>query len=194
MKIVVGLGNPGEKYTKTRHNIGFWVVEELAGELDCPKFGFEPKLKSEIIGCKAKNASGQIDPVLLVKPQTYMNSSGEAVGLVLNYYKDRVTLEDLWVVHDDVDLDLGRIKIQRGGGTAGHHGLESIVKAVGGGFVRFRFGIGRPKRGVYNVEDFVLGSFSPDEKGVAQEGVKTVVEALKCGMEKGLEEAMGKFN
>lgn len=194
MKLVVGLGNPDEKYRFTRHNAGFLVVDKLALDLGCPKFGLDPKLRSEIIGCRAKGIGEADEPVLLVKPQTYMNSSGEAVSLVLNYYKDRVTLEDLWVIHDDVDLSMGRLKIQRGGATAGHHGLESIVGAVGASFVRFRFGVGRPGKGVFDVEDFVLQGFLPEEKGRFEKEVVRMSEAVQKALGIGLEAAMAEFN
>ena len=194
MKLIVGLGNPGEEYAQSRHNVGFMVIDRLAEELECPKFGMETKLRSEIIGCRMEGAKGEPEPVLLVKPQTYMNSSGEAVSLVLGYYKERVTLEDLWVVHDDVDLDVGRLKIQQGGGTAGHHGLESIVSAAGGSFTRFRFGVGRPGKGVFDVEEFVLKKFAAVEVKLFENGMQRTVEALKKAMKAGLPAAMNEFN
>lgn len=194
MKLIVGLGNPGQPYQNTRHNLGFVVADRLAQSLSCPPFGQDLKLKSQIIGARVTLPGGEVEPVLLIKPQTYMNKSGEAVQLALNYYKDRLTLEDVWVVHDDVDLDLGRIKIQRGGGTAGHHGLESIVKAIGYGFPRFRFGIGRPGRGTYDVENYVLQPFKPEEFSVVEKSIVKVVEAIQVAAGEGLDAAMDRFN
>jgi PTH1 family peptidyl-tRNA hydrolase len=194
MKLIVGLGNPGEQYKNTRHNVGFMVVETLAEELACPKFGMEQKLKSEIVGAKAKTSAGQVEPMLLVKPQTYMNQSGEAVGLVLNYYKDRLTLEDLWVVHDDVDLKLGQIKVQRGGGSGGHHGIESIAGVVGTSFVRFRLGIGRPKEKKYDVYNYVLETIKETEMETFSEMVKRATQVIRLAIESGLEVAMNKYN
>ena len=118
MKLIVGLGNPGGEYKDTRHNIGFMVVDKLAKELGVtdPSWNTDPK----------KNAlTAKIGEVLLVKPQTFMNKSGFAVSALMNFYK--LTPADVWIIHDDIDLPLGKIKIREKGGSAGHHGIESII-------------------------------------------------------------------
>lgn len=194
MKLIVGLGNPGDDYQKTRHNLGFMVVDQMVKELNCPPMGLERRLKSEIIGCQVPISPGQSEPVLLIKPQTYMNQSGEAVRLALNYYNDRLTIEDLWVIHDDVDLPLGRLKIQLGGGTGGHHGLESIVSAIGYGFARFRLGLGRPKKRTFDVEDFVLKPFPREELAIVSQEIAVACQAVKKSLQEGIPAAMNQYN
>jgi PTH1 family peptidyl-tRNA hydrolase len=186
VKAIIGLGNPGKEYAATRHSVGFVVVDKLADMLGTPAFGFEPKFKSEVIGTRVTDSSGKVEAVLLVKPQTFMNDSGEAVGLLANFYKDRLTVKDLWVIHDDVDLELGRIKIQKGGSTAGHHGLESIAAIIGSDFVRFRFGIGRPEKNPRDVYDFVLGKFTADELGIIGQRTAVLATLIKSSLENGL--------
>ena len=151
MKIVVGLGNPGEKYEKHRHNVGFLVLDSLARAQ-----GLDWKLEKKFNAYIAKH-----DNTLLVKPQTFMNNSGESVSAILNFYK--VDAEDLTVVHDDLDLPLFEVKRQFGVGAAGHHGIESIIGRLSTKeFWRVRVGIGRPVNG-QSPEDFVLSNFSGEE-------------------------------
>jgi len=137
MYLIVGLGNPGREYKDTRHNIGFMTVEVLAR-----KWGINWQTDGKKKSLKAQKFIEGTE-IILLKPQTFMNLSGEAVAKVANFYK--IKTGDIIVIHDDIDLSLGQLKIQKGGGTAGHHGLESIVKCLGtGDFVRIRVGIGRP--------------------------------------------------
>jgi len=141
MKLIVGLGNPDQKYLSTRHNIGFMVVEKLAKEL-------LPVNKSEKAWVGEKRFTAQLckvsDEVMLVKPHTYMNRSGNAVLSIINFFK--LSPSDLWVVHDDIDLPVGKIRIRKGGGTGGHNGVESIIDTLSfSEFVRFRLGIGKGK-------------------------------------------------
>lgn len=199
MKLIIGLGNPGKKYQYTRHNIGFMVVEKLVKEL-------LPVTKSEKAWRGEKKFSAEIcklpGDILLAKPQTYMNKSGISVLSLVSFYK--IKLFDLWVVHDDIDLPLGKLRIRTGGGSAGHNGVESIIKNVGEGFVRFRLGIGRGKLDLqhtadYNlhrreIEKYVLSPFRDNEGGNLKHLVKNTVEALNIAIKKGIEKAMNRFN
>jgi PTH1 family peptidyl-tRNA hydrolase len=155
MKLIVGLGNPGSQYVHTRHNIGFTVVDQLAKNLDLT-WKAEPKLKSEI-------ASLELDgqKVLLAKPQTFMNLSGEAVQRLMQFYKAPTT--DVWVISDDVDVPFGRLRIRRGG-TSGQQGLRSITEHIGDQFYRFRMGISLNDRAKESSEQYVLRPFNPAER------------------------------
>lgn len=197
MKLIVGLGNPGEKYEKTRHNVGFMVVEELLRELapaEKTRWQKAPGIKAEI---------AKAGDLILAKPQTMMNASGYAVAKLLSNLAIK-QLSDLWVVHDDLDLPLGKIKIRVGGGTAGHHGLESIVKHLGTtDFIRFRLGIGKPqghdeweKTNVrrQKVESYVLNEFLPHEQVEAKKMVAKAIKAIELALKKDLDAAMNKFN
>ena len=154
MKIIVGLGNPGEKYERTRHNLGFLIVEKFLKDFEnVVKTVWEDnkKFKSEISELEWSFGSAQdkhgkrVEKVILVKPKTYMNNSGLAVSLISQYFN--ISAFDIWVVHDDVDLPLGSMKIRFGGGSAGHKGVMSIMSSLGTEkFWRFRLGIGHPKR------------------------------------------------
>lgn len=183
MKIVVGLGNPGKKYAGTRHNIGFMVVEELAKRFPVQK---EESKYDAIIG------HIQIGPekVLLVKPLTYMNLSGNSVQPLVNFYK--LDLKDLIVVYDDMDLDLGRLRIRESGGTGGHKGMASIVQRLSSQeFPRIRVGIGRPED---ETIDWVLGKFSSDEKPIAAEMIIKAADAVECWVKYGIQKAMNEYN
>jgi PTH1 family peptidyl-tRNA hydrolase len=168
MILIVGLGNPGRKYEKTRHNIGFQVIDEL---------GFLNKKK-----------------VILAKTKTFMNLSGKAVKLLVSRYQ--LPLTNLWVVHDDIDLPLGKIRISKGRGAAGHKGVESIIKELGTkNFVRFRIGI-KPKRKSANwrAERFVLQKFNKGEEKIVKEVIKKTAEAISFSLKGGFEKAMSKYN
>lgn len=196
MKLIVGLGNPGDKYLNTRHNIGFRAVEKLLKDLapvEQSNWQRDAKNKAEI---------AKIGEILLVKPQTFMNAAGFAVKKLMDYY--HVEPAGIWVIHDDLDLPLGKIKIRKNGGTAGHHGLESIVEQLGtADFVRFRLGVGRPKGhdawGKANikrreVEKYVLSDFSETEEKETGRLIKRASEAIQVALKKGLTEAMNRFN
>ena len=191
MKIIVGLGNPGTKYEKTRHNAGFMVVEALAKKLLISNYKFinNNKFKSEI--CEFRK------DILLVKPQTFMNNSGESVQLLNSYFK--ILNSDLWVIHDDMDLELGRVKVQFGGGSGGHHGIESIAQHINTpDFVRIRFGVGRarPEGDVNNYEDigFLLSRFTDDETKTVNAEIKKCVEIISYMLENDLTKAMNEYN
>jgi len=172
MKIAVGLGNPGEKYAFTRHNVGFMVIDELLSTYAAsPQFN---KKFDSIIYTLDKER-------LLVKPQTFMNVSGKAVNRVANFYKLRP--EELLIVHDDVDLEFGEIKHQFGRSSAGHKGVESIIEALGSDeFHRVRVGIDRPSIPTMEIEDWVLQRFSEDKseiKKVIKRAAEVVSNWLK---------------
>lgn len=171
VKLIAGLGNPGKKYEKTRHNVGFLVINQIADDFQFSIFNFQLTFRAQI-------AEGTINgqKALLAKPQTFMNNSGEAVKKIADYYK--IKPEDIWIVHDDIDLPLGEFKISRGQGSAGHKGVQSVIDELGTKeFNRVRLGIG-PKQGKpANVEDFVLQKFSKDEEKALREAVdKAILE------------------
>ncbi|MDF9407717.1 aminoacyl-tRNA hydrolase [Pelotomaculum isophthalicicum JI] len=186
MKLIVGLGNPGSEYAKTRHNIGFMVVDRLA-----PVLGVTvgKKLFKALVG------QGQIngERVVLAKPQTYMNLSGDAVGALLNWFK--LTASDLLVIYDDLDLRCGKLRLRPGGGSGGHRGMQSIIRAIGtDSFPRVRVGIGRPPEPGYETIDYVLGHFSDEEAAVLEEALGLASDAAICAVREGIEPAMNLFN
>ncbi|GAB5387713.1 MAG: aminoacyl-tRNA hydrolase [Alphaproteobacteria bacterium] len=154
MKLLVGLGNPGDKYRLHRHNIGFMAVDAIAGRHDFPSFRANKKFHGEV-------CEGEIDGerVILLKPTTFMNSSGEAIRAVAQFYK--IKPEDVVVFHDELDLQPGKLRVKQGGGHAGHNGLRSTDAHVGKGYWRVRMGIGHP--GKDRVSQHVLGNFSKAE-------------------------------
>ncbi len=185
IKMIVGLGNPGPRYAQNRHNVGFQIVDELAAQhgLSFDKRQF-----------KALIASGRIDGqrVLLVKPQTYMNLSGEAVQPLVSYYK--IELEDLMVVFDDMDLPVGVIRLRPFGGAGGHNGMKSIINRLGSNrFPRLRVGIGRPP-GRMDPAAYVLQDFSADEESLMVQVRDRAVQALETWLNSGVDAAMNAFN
>ena len=189
MKLIIGLGNPGEKYEQTRHNLGFIVMDELARKM-------LSLAKTKWVENKKFNSQLSIinSQLILVKPQTMMNASGYAVAKLTSFYK--VKPEDIWVIHDDVDLPLGKMKIRMGGAAAGHHGVESIIQQLGTDkFVRFRLGIGHPGRGSDKlVEKYVLRRFDINETSETKQMIKKTMEAIRVALNDGLEKAMNEFN
>jgi PTH1 family peptidyl-tRNA hydrolase len=185
MKIIVGLGNPGRKYERTRHNAGFMAVDELADNLHA---GIDQEKFFALIG-KARIDSEQ---VVLVKPQTYMNESGRAVAAaVRGSYAD---VPDLLVIHDDLDLPSGSVRVKIGGGHGGHNGLRSIIEHLGSAeFVRVRIGIGRPTPD-WNTADYVLSPFPAEEREAAAKAVNRAAEAVNVFLKEGPAAAMNKFN
>lgn len=191
MKLIVGLGNPEDKYANTRHNLGFEVIEKYAKELGQGSWSLEEKFKSEVL----KNIE-----LVFAKPQTYMNKSGWAVKLLTDYYK--ISPNQIIVIYDELDLPLGKIKVRLGGAAAGHHGVESIIEALGTDkFIRVRLGIGnlRTQSGerkgqTISAEKFVLEPFMHTEKSKVKHMVKQALKALDILQEKGLSEAQNQFN
>jgi peptidyl-tRNA hydrolase, PTH1 family len=185
VKLVLGLGNPGTKYERTRHNVGFLVVDWIASQSNVP---IRRKKYRSVLG--EWRADGEI--VLLAKPQTFMNRSGDAVREMFRYLK--VGLQDLIVIHDDLDLPFGRIRIRPRGGAGGHRGVSSILEALSDeNFFRVRIGIGRPPPGV-DPTDYVLQSFSAEEVGELGNLIARAADAVRYLLEEGLQRAMEKFN
>lgn len=194
MKLIIGLGNPGDKYQATRHNLGFMVVDAFAKKHLGPEIIWENsnKFKAEILKVLPK--------VLLVKPQTYMNNSGLAVSKLAEFFK--VALEDMIVVHDDLDLPLGKIKVRCGGSGAGHHGVESIMEKLGqDNFIRIRLGIGNLKtvsgeKGGqhFDASSFVTKRFVSNEKPKVKHMLKQTLDGLEILLSKGLIEAQNQYN
>jgi PTH1 family peptidyl-tRNA hydrolase len=182
--LVAGLGNPGRDYAGTRHNVGFLVADELARRRGG---SFRSKFSGELAELRVDGSR-----VALLKPQTYMNESGRSVGPAVRFFK--VSPGDLLVVHDEVDLEPGRLQARLGGGLAGHNGLRSVARALGTSeFLRLRVGVGRPERGDPRpVADFVLSPFSPEvDVGGLVARAADAVESIACD---GLEAAQQRFN
>jgi PTH1 family peptidyl-tRNA hydrolase len=182
--LVAGLGNPGPRYERDRHNVGWMVVDELARRRDA---SFKSKFSGRV-------GETRIDDrrLALLKPETYMNESGRSISAAARYYK--VVPEDVLVVHDDVDLELGRLQARAGGGLAGHNGLRSIAQALGTpDFLRLRIGVGRPGRGDHrDVAAYVLAPFElhEDRDGI----VSRAADAVEAVVVEGFEEAQRRFN
>ncbi len=183
MYIIAGLGNPGKKYENTRHNIGFITLDFLAERHD---------IKINKIKHKALVGEGRISgqKVLLVKPQTYMNLSGESLREVMDYYK--VDIEDMIVIYDDIDLPAGTVRIRKKGSAGTHNGMRSIVQHLGTDFPRIRMGIGNDRKG--DLVDFVLGGFSKEDKEVLEPAVERAALAVECYVDEGIEKSMNKYN
>ncbi len=184
-RLIVGLGNPGEEYRLTRHNIGFMVVDRLAYKqrilVDKRKFG-------------AVYGLGRVDgrSVILAKPLTFMNMSGPAVRNLAHFFK--VDTKDLLVIHDDIDLVFGKIKIKRKGGDGGHNGLKSLIEVIGNGtFARVRIGIGRPDT-KQDVKRYVLNKFDAQQETVLDEVITMAQGAVVTILLKGLTEGMNRFS
>ncbi len=185
MKIIVGLGNPTDKYAGTRHNVGFAVIDELADKYNISVDGKQHKAfygKGVIAGEK----------VVLVKPQTFMNLSGESVGAFCNYYK--VDIEDIIVIYDDINLGVGQLRIREKGSAGGHNGMKNIITHLGGdNFPRVRVGVGeKPKN--YDLADYVLSRFSKAELPLIREGCEDAADAIGIMITEDIASAMNKYN
>lgn len=182
--LVAGLGNPGREYARTRHNVGFLVCDELARRHGG---SFRSKFSGELADVRLDGGR-----VALLKPQTYMNESGRSVGAAARFYK--LEPQHLLVVHDEADLDLGRLQARAGGGLAGHNGLRSVAQHLRSqDFLRLRVGVGRPERGDPRpVADYVLAPFSPEED--VQAIVGRAADAVESVVRDGLDEAQQRFN
>lgn len=185
MVVVVGLGNPGEQYCDTRHNIGFVAIEQLAARL-----GTQVKKKG-YSGLYAIGALGGKE-ICMLQPQTFMNLSGESVVAALKGLK--VGIESLIVIHDDLDMPLGRIKIKVGGGHGGHNGIRDIAARLGKEFIRVKVGIDRPHSESNNVTGHVLGRFSREERTQLPEIIDRVVDGVESIVSNGVLVAMNSFN
>lgn len=183
--LIIGLGNPGAEYRQNRHNIGFMVIDQLAQALS---------ISLQRVKFKAITGTGKFEGrrVILAKPQTYMNASGESVGPLSRYFK--VPLNQLMVVHDDLDIPFGSLRIRPMGGTSGQKGMKSIVEKLGSqDFPRMRIGIGRPP-GRMDPADYVLQNFKNDELTTRDEVLDSATAAIKLFILEGLDKAMNTFN
>ncbi len=169
IKLLAGLGNPGEGYARNRHNAGFMVIDAIAEDYGFPEF--KNKFAAQV---SEKNVAGI--KVILLKPQTYMNDSGRSVEQASSFYK--IPISSVFVLHDELDIDLGRMKVKRGGGNAGHNGLKSIDKYIGNDFLRVRLGISRPENRE-DVSSYVLGNFTRQEIDIFKELVVVVSDNLE---------------
>ncbi|OQA90894.1 MAG: Peptidyl-tRNA hydrolase [Elusimicrobia bacterium ADurb.Bin231] len=180
MKFIVGLGNPGKKYSKTRHNIGFMVLD---------RFAETANLSWKHSGDRAYISSG--DNFMLIKPQLYMNNTGTALSLTIKKY---ISHENILLVYDDMDIDLGRIKIKKTGSAAGHKGVQSVIDVLDTReFCRLRVGIGRPPENIDPV-DYVLSEFKKSEMELLKTSIETSSQAISAYLDYGISVAMNKFN
>jgi PTH1 family peptidyl-tRNA hydrolase len=191
MKIIIGLGNPGEEYKKTRHNIGFMVIDTLREKLDFPEFKKDRKFNALI-----SKGEYNDEKILLVKPQTFINLSGICVASLMNFFK--VDPKDLFIIYDDVDLLLGKIRIRKKGGSGTHNGMKSIIDHIGEtSFPRFRVGIesrGETAPRQMDISSFVLSSFNNDEEKAKDKAVIKACNGIIFALDKGIAEAMNKYN
>ncbi len=192
MKILVGLGNPGKEYEWTRHNVGFLLVDYMSEKFDFGSWKMKKNLECEMIDGKINN-----ERIVLIKPMTYMNNSGRAVRRVVDFFD--IDNSDLYICHDDMDLDFENIQIKMGGGTAGHHGLESIIQHLGGAgdFLRLRVGIGKTGKKVLDSSKggkYVVGKFTDEEIKKMPEILNRIEEAFFCCLDGDLEKCMTKYN
>ncbi|MBU0640994.1 MAG: aminoacyl-tRNA hydrolase [Planctomycetes bacterium] len=186
MKLVAGLGNPGPRYAPSRHNVGFGVVDELAQRWSCDVTRYEQRFE-------ALGGEGQVESekVLLLKPVTFMNLSGRSVGAIWRFYK--LAISDVLVVHDDLDLPVGRIRLRTKGSAGGHRGLADVLRHLGTTEVsRLRVGIGRVHRDA--TVEYVLSRFAPEEREPIEWAVKRAADAVERWVRAGIEAAMNEFN
>ncbi len=183
--MVVGLGNPGRQYENTKHNVGFWVIDKIAEEVDHTPW--KEHMKALVCTCKVEG-----EKVMLVKPQTFMNLSGEAVGPLMRYYN--VAPEDIFCVYDDMDLPVGKIRIRINGSAGGHNGIKSLIAHIGTeSFIRFRLGIGRPLP-QWTVIDHVLAPFHEEKQEAIKTGVKNMAKAVLGTIAVGVNKGMNLYN
>jgi len=183
MKLIVGLGNPGRAYANSRHNVGFRCVSHFAR---LNRISLARHQQRARVGAGVVAGTG----VVVAKPRTFMNLSGEAVARLAHRFG--VPLEDLVVIHDDMDLPLGKVRIRLRGSSAGHNGIQSIIDSMGSrDFARIRVGIGRPDG---DEVSYVLSDFTAAEKGAIEEAIATVSDAIRCILAEGIEAAMNRYN
>ena len=185
MYLIVGLGNPEPEYSRTRHNMGFDVINELSKKYN---------INVEKRGFQALYGTGMIEnqKVILCKPQTYMNLSGDAVIEIMKFYK--IPVEDILVIYDDIDTKIGKIKIRKKGSSGGHNGIKSIINKLGTeNFARIRIGTGKPENSEELIE-YVIKKVSLEEYKELQEGIENGVESISVILKDGIDIAMNKFN
>lgn len=187
LRLIVGLGNPGAKYARTRHNVGFQLVERLA-ERWRAAWTTEKKFQSAVARVERNGVT-----LMLCQPQTFMNASGEAVGSLVSYY--RVPVTQVMVAVDDADLPMGEIRLRERGSSGGHHGLDSIETHLGTrDFARLRIGIGRTADGRREITDYVLAPFSATEAVLVDRVLKAAAAQVECWLDAGIGKAMSQFN
>lgn len=185
MYLVVGLGNPGNKYRDTRHNVGFSVIDLLS-----------ERTRTKVNKIKFKSLYGEAniggEKVLLVKPQTYMNNSGESVLEISNFFK--VPVENIIVIMDDIDIDFGVVKVKRKGSAGSHNGMKSIISLLKqDNFPRVKIGVGRPEPG-RDLADFVLGRFSKNDEAEISDTIARAADAVECIVREDISSSMNKYN
>lgn len=183
MYLIVGLGNIGREYEKTRHNVGFDVIDKISNKYNIlvNRIKFKGTLGEGII---------QGEKVLLLKPSTYMNLSGESVIEAINFYK--IPLDNIIIIYDDISLDVGRLRIRASGSAGGHNGIKSLISSVNSqDFPRIKVGIGQPKE---NLISYVLGKFQKEERDVLEGALEAAGEAVEEIIKSGVTEAMNKYN
>ena len=186
MYIIVGLGNPGKEYAHTRHNVGFETIDILADRM-----GIEVEEKKHKGLCGKGILAGQ--KVIMLKPQTYMNLSGDSVGEMAQFYK--IPPENIIVINDDISLDVGRIRLRPKGSAGGHNGLKSIIYRLNSDtFPRVKMGVGAPKHEDYDLADFVLGRFTKEEIPVMEDAIVKAEKAVAEIIKNGVQSAMNKYN
>lgn len=184
--LLVGLGNPGTQYENTRHNVGFLVADELAERQNAPIQRLKFKALTNLL-----TISGE--KVLVMKPVTYMNLSGEAVRQAVDFYK--IPPERVLVVSDDTALAVGRLRIRKGGSAGGHNGLKNIIQHLGTDqFPRVRVGVGEKPHPDYDMADWVLGKFQGEDKKAIDQAVKRAADAVECILAEGIDRGMSRFN
>jgi len=190
MKLIVGLGNPGEEYENTRHNVGFIAISDFRSDnSDFSDWKINKKFNAE-------TSEGQIsgEKIILIRPQTFMNNSGQAVAAAAGFYK--IKPADILVIHDDIDLPLGTLRIKKDGSSGGHHGVASIITILGSeNFTRLKIGVApgkKPKN--FDAANFVLKKFPKTETKKVSEIIKKTTEAVAMILAKGTDPAMNKFN
>lgn len=185
MKVFVGLGNPTPEYTATKHNVGFMLADRFADKISASDW-------REKFNALVAEAFFNDEKLLIVKPQTFMNLSGEAVAPIVNFYK--IDLQNLVVAHDDMDLSLGTIRLRPKGSGGGHHGIESIIQHLGTqNFPRIRIGVGRPPQN-WSVNHHVLSPFTQNDANKISAVLDELVPAILCIFSEGINAAMNKFN
>lgn len=187
MQIIAGLGNPGPEYALTKHNVGFMLINALARRLGIAETDWRTKFEALV----AETSLGT-EKIMLVKPLTYMNESGRSLGPLLDWYK--LEPEQMTVVHDDMDIPTGSVRIRRQGSAGGHNGIKSILAHVGNDhFTRVRIGIGRPLRG-WTVINHVLAPFAEADVPKIQEAISYLLPAVECIVTEGADLAMNRYN
>lgn len=188
MKLIVGLGNPGEQYKKTRHNVGFLAIEKIAKNENFSKWKLEKKLSAEI-----SKGTILVQNIILAKPQSFMNNSGASVKAISDYYK--IIINDIIVIHDDLDLPLAKIRVSQNASSGGHKGVQSIIDCFKTqDFARFRLGIAGERKENIPADEYVLKNFTDEEYQQIDSAMALLIEAIEFSLGSSIPEAMNEFN